>query len=240
MVYFISDAHFGVESAQKETRKRETLASFLHTIRNDAESLYVLGDLFDFWFEYKTVIPRDFYNIISGFHDLIRDGVNVSYICGNHDFWQRGFLEEEVGMKIYRYSLEQKIYGKKIFLAHGDGLTPDTGYILLKSILRNRFNISLYSMLHPDVGIGLARLASKLSRRNSNKKHKRDTLLNFADSKFEEGFDYVILAHTHKPTFYRKGGKVYMNIGDWMENFSYGKLWKDGVSLKFFHSGRVK
>lgn len=230
-IYFVADAHLGVESPHKEARKVEKLLLFFEGIKSNASHLCILGDLFDFWFEYRTVIPKDFYPVIMRLYQLANHGVKIFYICGNHDWWHRDFLRDSIGMEVYPGELEVVLHGKRLFLAHGDGLGErNFGDRLFNKILRNRLNVNLFTALHPDLGIHLGRWISRLSRRN-NKQLGDNVLLDFAKKRFLEGFDYVILAHTHSPMLYREKGKVYLNVGDWMNNFTYAEMDSDGIKL---------
>ena len=234
-VYFIADAHLGVESPEKEAKKVKKLLLFLEEIEAKASHLCILGDLFDFWFEYRTVIPKDFYPVIMKLYQLVHRGVEISYVCGNHDWWQRDFFRDSIGMNISHGSLEIVLHEKKLFLAHGDGLVhKDFGDRIFNRMLRNRLNVILFSAIHPDLGIRMGKRLSRLSRRN-NKSLKEDTLIDFAQKKFQEGFDCVILAHTHSPTLSTFGEKVYLNVGDWMSNFTYAEMDPEGVRLCQFH-----
>jgi len=234
-VYFIADAHLGVESAEKEAKKLKKLLLFLEGMETKASHLCILGDLFDFWFEYRTVIPKDFYPVIMKLYQIAHSGVEISYVCGNHDWWQRDFFRDSIGMKIFQGRLETVLCQKRLFLAHGDGLgNRDFGDRVFNRMLRSRANVTLFSAIHPDLGIRLGRRLSRLSRRNS-KCFRGDTLIEFAKKKFQEGFDYVILAHTHAPVLSRYGQNVYVNVGDWMSNFTYAEMDPTGVRLCQFH-----
>lgn len=235
-VYFIADAHLGVESSEKEAEKAEKLLLFLTQIETKASHLCIVGDLFDFWFEYRTVILKDFYPIIMKLHQMAHSGVEILYICGNHDWWQRDFFRDSIGMQVFQGEHEIVLHKKRLFVAHGDGLSgKNPGDRIFNRILRNRLNVSLFSVLHPDLGVNLGRWLSRLSRRN-NKRVKDNVLLDFARKRFAEGFDYVILAHTHSPVLYREGGKAYLNVGDWMNNFTYAEMDSAGLKLCRFDS----
>ena len=234
-VYFISDAHLGAEEQEKEKIKEEKLISFLDRIKGDAEFLYILGDMFEFWFEYKDVMPKDHFRVLAKLRELVDSGVKVIYVVGNHDFWLGDFLSKQIGIRIFKHPVEVTHQGKKIFVAHGDGLAKkDSGYRILKKILRNRLNIFLYRQIPPDVSYPLAKFVAGRSRAQADRREAGylDDYKNFAQEKIRQGFDAVILAHTHIPTLEnlsdssadtRRGG-TYLNIGDWFKHFTYGKL----------------
>jgi UDP-2,3-diacylglucosamine hydrolase len=245
VIYFISDAHLGAQEKEKEKIKEEKLLSFLDKIKKDGEFLYILGDMFEFWFEYKNVIPKDHFKILSQLKNVVDYGIKVNYVVGNHDFWLGGFLTEQIGIKIFKDPLEVTHQGKRIFLTHGDGLAKkDWGYRILKRILRNRVNIFLYRLLPPDLSYPLAKFVAGKSRAKTEKRERwyLEDYRSFAHEKIRQGFDAVILAHTHVPTIENLArdsvnsppGGIYLNIGDWFKNFTYGKLVEGEFYLEKF------
>jgi len=244
-IYFISDAHLGAEEKEKEKIKEEKLVSFLDKIKADGEHLYILGDMFEFWFEYRHVMPKGHFKVLSQLRNLVDFGIKVSYVVGNHDFWLGDFLTEQIGIKIFKDPIEVNHQGKKIFIAHGDGLAKwDFGYRILKKILRNRVNIFLYRQIPPDIGYPLAKFVAGKSRAQADKREASylDDYKNFAYKKIRQGFDAVILAHTHVPILENFGhssnssprGGIYLNIGDWFKHFTYGKLMEGKFYLEKF------
>ena len=236
-VYFISDAHLGLGTAEEERAKELTLVQFLESIEGDASDLYIVGDLFDAWFEYRTVIPKGFHRLFTKLEDLTRRGIAVHYLAGNHDYWIRDYFSEHLGMKIYHDAFDITVDGRKIYIHHGDGLAQkDTGYRILKKVLRNRFNIWLYSWLHPDLGITLARSSSRKSRHYTSTKDygEQDGMVLFAKKKIEEGYDVVIMGHRHRPLYKELGSGVYINLGDWISHNSYAEIHNGQISLKYW------
>jgi UDP-2,3-diacylglucosamine hydrolase len=219
-----------------ESERLKKLFSFLEYVAENGESLYIVGDLFDFWFEYKTVIPRGYMEILCHLNQLRQAGLELHYIAGNHDFWMRSFLSQEMKIAIHFDELTRIIHRKKFYIHHGDGLAEfDKGYRLLKRIFRNKMNIFLYSLIHPDLGIPLAKWISSLSRKHTEPQGEPDDsdYLKLAHQKFGEGFDYVIFGHLHSPRIKEFDGKVYLNLGDWIQHFSYAEF--DGRSIKLCH-----
>jgi len=228
--YFISDIHFGLLEHEKEVARELVFIEFLNSIKDSAKELYILGDLFDYWFEYKKVIQKGYFRTFTALNDLVKNGTKVHYIIGNHDFMHRDFFEKEIGVSLYQAEIEKEIDGKKFYLAHGDGLVKnDFGYLILKKIFRNKFAQNLYSLIHPNLGIKLAQGTSKTSRDYTGNKDygEGDGLLEFAKQKFEIGFDFVILGHTHQERIEEIDNKIYANLGTWLKKPNYG-IYKDG------------
>jgi len=234
-IYFISDAHLGLGTREEERIKEDRLLAFLDYIGNDAAQLFILGDLFDAWFEYRTVIPKGFHRILAKLDEISRKGIIIHFLVGNHDCWIRNYFRDELGMKTYLHPFGITLNGKKIYLHHGDGLANnDTGYRILKKILRSRFSIWLYSWLHPDLGLKLARSSSKTSRQYTASKHygEGDGMVKFAKQIVETGYDVVIMGHRHLPTRQEIGNGTYINLGDWIRSNTYAKLDKNGIVLE--------
>ncbi len=226
--YFFSDAHLGQRDASGEARKRSCLQEFLAHVRRRPGPLYVVGDLFDFWFEYRRVVPRGHFEILSALLETRKAGSRITYVGGNHDFWLGDFLAREVGMEVAQAPLTVETQGRRILVAHGDGMMPgDTGYHALKAILRHPFNIWMYRWLHPDLGIPLAHAVSSLSYRNHHH-HPPPTgeeiLSRVATPQFERGFDAVVLGHFHLPFHHCEPGRELVVLGDWITHFTFATL----------------
>ena len=233
--FFISDAHLGLRDDKEERQHISSLLDFFSYVKENGDGLYIVGDLFDFWFEYQSVIPRRHFPIIFALKALVNKGIRVEYITGNHDFGMDSFFDEDLGIPVHHESLDTALDGKRVFIAHGDGLAKkDVGYRLLKKVLRNRINIRLYRLLHPDLGFRLALFCSKLSRNHLAIENREEEYIQYAKTKFADGFERVILAHTHRPQEYRENDFTYINTGDWMSFFSYGKLEEGQLSLEYW------
>lgn len=236
--YFISDAHLGLSDKKEEKFKESIIVSFLDSIKDDAKELYIVGDLFDFWIEYKYVVPKGFYRFFAKLSELVDNGLKVYYLAGNHDFWRGNYFKDEFGINILDEPFEREIEGKRFFIHHGDGLAyNDTGYKIARMILRNKVCQFLYSLLHPTIGIGLAKGTSSKSRDHTSKKDysQKDGLKDFALKKVSEGYNYVLMGHRHHPVMINEGTGWYINLGDWMDNFSYGVFSNGSFSLKRYY-----
>lgn len=232
-VYFISDNHFG--DGVNEKQKIEKLTSFFEYLRGARPSrqsaLFIVGDLFDFYFEHKHVIPKKHLYIISKLRELRESGVEIHYFAGNHDFWI-GSSFKEMGIKIYKEPAILEIQGKKIFISHGDEFTNSWFF---RFILRNRVFIFLFYLIHPDMAYKIGVFVSRLSRKSVGKNIMIwKTLRKVTREKFKKGFDIVIFGHIHSPKYIKENGKVFILLGDWETHFSYGKLEDGKIILDYW------
>ena len=234
-VYFISDIHLSLSRNDREQEKLKRLHSFLDFIEPQAEALFILGDLFDFWFEWYHVIPKYWFEVLHHFRKLIDRGINIHLIKGNHDFHLGQYLQKEVGLLCHDQSYEFSLNNQSFYIAHGDGLAKkDRGYRLLKRVIRNPLSIFLFkTFLSPDLGFQLAKWTSRSSRSLMQKKrgYWSEEYFQAARKKFEKGFDYVILGHLHVPEIRTRGRHVYVNCGDWIAEFSYALYHNHSLSL---------
>jgi UDP-2,3-diacylglucosamine hydrolase len=236
-VFFLSDAHLGAETEEREKLKEEKLIRFLDKVKEEGEFLYLVGDLFEFWFEYKNVIPKDHFGVLNKLKELTDCSIKIKYVVGNHDFWLGDFLPQKIDIPIFKQPIEETHQGKRIFITHGDGLAKrDVGYRILKRILRNRVNIFLYRQVPPDISYPLAKFVARRSRKTVEKRETGylEEYEEFAAQKIKQGFDAVILAHTHVPVLRDLGKGVYLNLGDWFENFTYGRLYEGKFLLESY------
>lgn len=236
--YFFSDVHLGLESREKEKLKESKVVELLSEAEVNAKEIFIVGDLFDCWIEYKRVVPKGYYKLFTKLSEITDKGIKINYIAGNHDFWKGNFFKEEFGIDICHTHIEREIGGKKFFIHHGDGFAnKDFGYRILKKVLRNNFSQSLYSLLHPDLGIWLAAGTSTASRNHTNDKDysEQDGMKEYAFKKIDEGFDFVIMGHRHNPQMISHGKGFYINLGDWIEYFTYGIYTDNEFELKKFY-----
>lgn len=232
--YFLSDIHLETNGSIDEQKKQKIFLDFLNEIKKDATHIYLVGDVFDFWFEYKYVIPKKYFDFLYCFRSLSDKGIKLYYLAGNHDFSLGTFFDKSLNIKTYHDEYTFDLAGKKFYLWHGDGLgKEDAGYRFLKRLMRNRFNQKLFRLLHPDLGIRFANFVSGSSRYYTNQlNHLRDEsdYFEFAEKQFAKGFDYVMMGHRHNPLFHQVGEKIYINLGDWINHFSYAVF--DGETLE--------
>ncbi len=237
LTYFISDVHLGTLSAEKERKQVDSFLSFLRSLESSAERIFFIGDLFDFWFEYKYVIPKKYFAILYQLARLRERNIELHYLPGNHDFWLGDFFTKELGIFCYTNDWSGEITGKKFYLYHGDGIAKkDVGYRFLKKILHKNINLKLFHLIHPDLGIPLARFVSGSSRYYTDqiKLNSEQDYIDYATVKFQQGYDYVIMGHQHRPKIYETGYKKYINLGDWLIHYSYACFNGTELLLKYY------
>jgi UDP-2,3-diacylglucosamine hydrolase len=226
-VVFISDAHLGADSVEAEAPRTARLHEFLVTLPGRIERLIIAGDLFDFWFEYRTAVPRRHFSTLAVLRRLREAGLPITYMNGNHDFWLGRFLADEIGVTPHDGPLSLDLQGRRLWIHHGDGLIGgDLGYRMLKKVLRSSASVRLYQLLHPDIGIPLAHWVSGRSRHARDPdSFPLDRLWNeVALPRFAEGYDGVVLGHFHRVLERRENGRELILLGDWMTHFTYGRL----------------
>ncbi len=227
MIYFISDIHLGLYERSKDKEREDLLLAFADKIKEDCSSLIIVGDLFDYWFEYKYVVPKYFYRTLAKLNELRENGIRIEYIMGNHDFGHLDFFKNELDIDIHTEDIERNYGNSRFYISHGDGKAlNDTGYRILKKILRSKLANKLYRYVHPDLGIYIAAGSSKKSRDYTDNKNygEQDGMELFARNKIAEGFDYVIMGHRHKLITKRIGTGYYINLGDWFVNPHCGRF----------------
>lgn len=241
-IYFASDFHFGIPDHARSLAREKKFVQWLDEIKHDAAHIYLMGDIFDFWFEYKTVIPKGFVRLLGKLAEITDAGIPVSLFRGNHDVWAFDYFEKELNIKLHRKPQIIEYSGKTFYLAHGDGLGPgDHGYKFLKKVFACRLNQWLFRWLHPDLGARMGLYFSKKSRlANIAKEGKKDATSNIQDemlfhyskeiSRKHPEVDYFIFGHRHLPTQVDITDKAQLIIlGDWITNFTYAVF--DGESL---------
>lgn len=231
---FISDAHLCGGNKEIEEEKERRLLNFLEYAKSRFDMLCICGDLFDFWFEYRHAVVNRYYKILYKLSSLVDAGIKIHYVAGNHDFWMRDFLTKEVGIQIHKEVFETTLNKHRIYAKHGDGIyKKDRGYLLLKAVLQNKLAIQFYRCIHPDIGVPIAQFCSNMSRdRTKHREFKgAEAYKTYAQDKLQEGFDIVVLAHTHYPHLEQLQGGCYLNLGDWISHFTFGTISDKEVSL---------
>lgn len=227
VIYFVSDIHLGGSPEPHETTKRDRFEALLERVEGERASLYILGDLFDFWFEYRTVIPGTAFGILSRIDALARSGTPVHYLGGNHDFWMSQFLARETTISVLDDGVTLDAQGRTARLFHGDGLGPgDTGYKVLKKILRHPAAIRLFRWIHPDLGIPFALRTSGVSRDHTREKpvDVEGLYESVAIPEFRKGAQAVLMGHHHVPVHLEREDGEFLILGDWFRLFTCVRL----------------
>ncbi len=240
-IYIISDSHFGSNRGKLPTSDRERMFfEFLKLAREDADMLVLLGDIFDFWFEYRHVIPGHYFHILKALSDFAGE-IETHFVGGNHDLWVDGFIKS-IGIEVHRECFEYQLGEKRLFFAHGDKLRgTDLGGKTIRLLLSNRISIALFSLIHPDIAYEIARVVSNASRsRSSRVSEPFNPMPHAAMELFDEGYKLVALGHTHVPYLSYQGDGIFLSTGDWYNIFNYSVVSNDGVALHWFLDGRKK
>ncbi len=236
-IYFASDFHLGVPDYASSREREDRVVAWLDSIKKDAAEVYLMGDVFDFWFEYAAVVPKGFVRLQGKIAELTDAGIRVTLFKGNHDMWMFTYFQEELGVEVVSDELIIERNGKRFFLHHGDGLGPgDAKYKLLKKIFRSRVCQWLFARLHPNFAIGLANGWSRSSRLANKAKEAfvgedKEWLVAYAKGVLQEQhFDYFVFGHRHLPLDIRLNEQSrYVNLGEWMHYSSYAVF--DGEDL---------
>ncbi|RMD99102.1 MAG: UDP-2,3-diacylglucosamine diphosphatase [Calditrichaeota bacterium] len=239
--YFLSDAHLGAPNLTDDAHREKRLLQFLEFVAAKRGRLFIVGDLFEFWFEYREAIPRRNFAVLATLYQLVREGMEIHYFAGNHDLWLGAFLRDSLGIHIHHHATSIRKNELNIFVTHGDGLAKqDKGYRFLKKILTNRMNIFLYRLIHPDFGIPFAKKMAQVSRDQGETQNPYEAdYREFALQKFKQGYDVVIMGHTHLPLHETYRDKHYINLGDWIDHFTYCEILSDRISLRQWPSQKI-
>ena len=239
MIYFASDFHFGLDADLSSAARERQVVRWLDAISKDATEVFLVGDIFDFWFEYKKAVPKGFFRFMTKISEMTEQGIKVHFFLGNHDMWMFDYFEKELGVSIHKDNIQRTFNGKQFFIGHGDGYGPgDYMYKFLKKVFRNRICQFLFGWLHPDVGIPLADFLSKKSRQSEKDESRylgddKEWLFQYAREVVEKQpeIDYFIFGHRHLCIRRPLNDKsTYVNLGEWLHNNSYAKF--DGTNLE--------
>ena len=239
-IYFASDFHLGIPNHEKSMEREKSLCRWLKMVATDADKIYLLGDCFDFWFEYKSVVPKGFTRLLGTLSEITDSGIEVKIFKGNHDMWMFGYLEKECGMTIVSDQEELTVNGKRLFVHHGDGLGPgEPAYKILRKVFRSKLCQWLFARIHPNFGMWLALSMSKRSRlaqKNHSEKYlgdEKEYLIQFIKQKQQkEHFDFYIFGHRHLAMDKKIGNTRYINLGEWLYQPHYAVFDGTDVTLK--------
>jgi UDP-2,3-diacylglucosamine hydrolase len=241
-IFFISDFHLGVPDHASSLVREKRIVSFLDSIKHETAVLFVMGDLFDFWFEYRQVVPKGYVRILGKLAELSDSGIPIHFFVGNHDMWMSGYFEQELGVRVYYEPQRFEFNGKRFLIGHGDGLGPgDYGYKFLKKIFRNPVCKLLFGLIPPFWGIGLANLMSRGSRSVTGESdaqflgEEKEWLIIYCKEQLKKVYhDFYIFGHRHLPIdFPLDSGSRYINLGDWIRYFTYAVFDGETLALKY-------
>ncbi|MBD1260135.1 UDP-2,3-diacylglucosamine diphosphatase [Maribacter polysiphoniae] len=230
-VYFASDNHLGAPTMEKSLVREKKFVAWLDVVKKDAAAIFLLGDLFDFWFEYKTVVPKGFTRTLGKLAEITDSGIPVFYFVGNHDLWMNGYFEEELNIPVYHKPQQFTFNDRKVFIGHGDGLGPgDLGFKRMKKVFTNPVAKWFFKWLHPDLGVRLGQhlsVKNKLISGDEDVKflgEDKEWLVQYCHRKLEQNhYDYFVFGHRHLPLEIDLNEKSkYINLGDWLSFFTYG------------------
>lgn len=242
-IYFLSDFHLGAPNAATSMQREKKIVSFLDEISKDAAEIFILGDLFDFWFEYRKVVPKGFVRILGKLASIADSGVPVHFFTGNHDMWMKNYFQKEMNINVYHEPTAFELQNKKLLIGHGDGLGPgDHGYKFLKKIFRNPIAQFCFGIIPPVIGIGMANYFSRKSRAKTG---KQDEIFEGEDNEWlvayskeilaAKHYDYFVFGHRHLPLDISLApNSTYINLGDWISHFSYAVM-DDGILQLKYH-----
>jgi UDP-2,3-diacylglucosamine hydrolase len=239
-IYFLSDFHLGAPDFNSSLVREKKIVAFLESIRHDAAQIFIVGDLFDFWYEYTKVVPKGYVPLLGKLAELTDSGIPIHVFVGNHDMWMSGYFEKELNIPVYHQPKVFEWNGKRFLIGHGDGLGPgDKGYKFIKKIFRSPVCRWLFGQLHPSWGIGLANYFSRKSREKTGVSDEHflgednEWLIIYCKEVLQkESFDYFIFGHRHFPIdFALPGNSRYINLGDWISNFTYAVFDGNDVQL---------
>jgi UDP-2,3-diacylglucosamine hydrolase len=237
-VYFASDNHLGAPTLEKSKVREKQFVVWLDTIKEDAAAIYLLGDLFDLWIEYKRVVPKGFVRVLGKLAELADSGIPIHFFVGNHDMWMQDYFETELGIPVYYEPQQITLNNTSFFIGHGDGLGPgDKGYKRMKKVFRNPFIQWLYRLIHPDLGLRIAQHMSLKNRLISGDDDKiyngpeTEWLVHYCKEKLKtQNTNYFIFGHRHLPLDIELSKTSrYINLGDWLEYNTYAIF--DGNSV---------
>lgn len=237
-IYFASDFHLGVPTYESSLVREKKVVAWLDSIKHDAAEIYLVGDLFDWWFEYKYTVPKGFIRLLGKIAEITDSGIPVHIFTGNHDMWMFGYLPQEIGVTVYKEPIERTYSGKTFYIGHGDGLGPgDYKYKFIKKILSNRFLQWMYARLHPNLAFGVAMYFCRRSRIATGTSDSvylgddKEWLVSFCKEKLtEKHYDYFIFGHRHLPIELKlPQNSKYVNLGEWINYYTYAVF--DGTEL---------
>ncbi len=242
-IYFESDQHFGEPTPELSFPREQKVVQWLDIVKKDADAIFLLGDLFDFWFEYKTVVPKGFIRVLGKLAEIKDSGIPIYFFVGNHDLWMSDYFQKELNIPVYHDNQEFTFNGKTFLIGHGDGKGPgDMGYKRMKKVFTNPFSKWLFGWLHPDIGVKLAQYLSVKNKLISGAEDVKylgednEWLVQYCKRKLEtKPYNFFVFGHRHLPLEIElTSDSKYINLGDWIGYFTYGVFDGEKMELKEF------
>ncbi len=245
--FFFSDIHLGLPNAEQSRLREQKLVALIDELKHDAEQFFFVGDIFDFWWEYKYVVPRGYVRFLGKIAELTDSGIPVCFFTGNHDIWMKNYLTDELGIQLIYKDLDLIIQNKKIYIAHGDGLGPgDKSYKFLKKVFTNKTLQWLFSRLHPNFAFSLAYTWSHGRRKKEQyikfEGQDKELLFLYANELLKKThYDYLIFGHRHIPLIQEltSDSKI-ANIGEWVHKFTFLELSDGNIFLKTYKNSIIE
>ena len=239
-IYFLSDFHLGAPDAVTSLQREKKIVEFLNEIRQDASVIFIVGDMFDFWYEYRKVVPKGHVRLLGKLAEITDASIPVHFFVGNHDMWMKDYLQKELNIQTYFAPYEFEFSNKKFLVGHGDGLGPgDRGYKMLKKVFRNPLAQWMFGVLPPYMGMGLANYFSKKSREATGKHEEvflgeeNEWLITYSKEMLQKKhYDYLVFGHRHLPIDFTLNSSRYINLGDWIRYFTYAEFDGQQLTLK--------
>ena len=244
-IYFASDQHFGAPTPELSFPREQKFVAWLDQIKLDAEAIFLLGDLFDFYFEYKTVVPKGFVRVLGKLAEIRDSGIPIYFFVGNHDLWMDDYFQKELNIPVFHDNQEYTFSDKTFLIGHGDGKGPgDIGYKRMKKVFTNPFFKWLFRWLHPDIGVRIAQYLSVKNKLISGDEdvtflgEENEWLILYSKRKLEtKHYNYLIFGHRHLPMKVTVAENAeYVNLGDWITYFTYGVFDGQNFDIKKFEN----
>jgi UDP-2,3-diacylglucosamine hydrolase len=255
-IYFLSDFHLGAPDYKSSLEREKTVVKFLDKVKGDAFEIFIVGDIFDFWYEYRKVVPKGYVRLLGKLAEITDAGINIHFFVGNHDMWMKSYFQQELNIPVYFEPHDFEWNGKKFHIAHGDGLGPgDHRYKFIKNVFRNRFSQWLFGIFPPYMGMGLANFLSRRSRAQTGTREEiflgedKEWLIIYCKGMLKKkDFDFFIFGHRHLPIDFhltplspgRGGGARYINLGDWIHYYTYAAFDGEKLELKSYKNKEEK
>ena len=249
-IFFLSDFHLGAPDHASSLEREKIIVQFLDEIKKDTSEIFLVGDMFDFWYEYRRVVPKGYVRLLGKLGELSDAGIQMHFFVGNHDMWMRGYFQKELNIPVYYKPQEFERGGKNFLIGHGDGLGPgDHGYKRLKKVFRNPFSKWLFGIFPPRMGMGLANYMSRRSRAQTGATEEtflgedKEWLIIYSKEVLKgknlpagrQDIDFFVFGHRHLPIDYRLDkGTRYINLGDWIRYYTYAVFDGEKMELKSY------